>query len=182
MAAVVNADLAVTVAASAGTLAPGANVSYTITVTNNGPADAANATVNDVAPSGVTFGSWTCTVVDAGSGGGVTTACAASSGTGNLATNVTMQPGAVIRYVIAASIAPGASGNVVDAASVAAAAGTTDPNIANNASTVAVSVQVALPAIVTQSIPTLSEWSLITLSLLMLGVAGWASRRGLRQR
>jgi uncharacterized repeat protein (TIGR01451 family) len=175
------ADLGITVSASAGSVAPGGNVSYTITVTNGGPADVTNATVSDVAPSGVTFESWTCLVTNPGSGGSVTTACGAPSGTGNLATNVTMQPGSVIRYVIAASVAPGASGNVVDSASVGVPSGTTDPNVANNASTVAVSVQVVPPTIVTQSIPTLSEWSLIALSLLVLGVAGRAMRGRLRQ-
>jgi len=176
-------DLGVTVSASAGSAVPGGNLSYTITVTNAGPADATGATVDDVAPAGVTFGGWTCVVTNPGSGGGVTTACGAASGSGNLATSVTMQPGAVIRYVVSASVAPGASGNVVDSASVIVPAGATDPNAANNASTVAVNVQAPPPptTIVTQSIPTLSEWGLIMMPLLMLAAAAWGMRAGARR-
>jgi len=48
------------------TLAP--NITYTITVTNNGPSPAASVSVVDVLPAGATFGSasgtgWTCTNV-----------------------------------------------------------------------------------------------------------------------
>ena len=48
------ADLAVTEAGPAGGV-PGTNVSYTLTATNNGPDSAANVSLTDTLPAGVTF-------------------------------------------------------------------------------------------------------------------------------
>jgi uncharacterized repeat protein (TIGR01451 family) len=169
-------DLAITASASASTVSPGGHLSYMLTLTNNGPAGVTNAVVTDIAPAGVTFGNWTCTVTNAGSGGGVTTSCGAASGTGNVTTTVTMQPGAVLTYVIVASVAANASGSVVDTASVSVPAGVTDSSPVNNASTAAVSVQAA-PAVAPQPIPTLGQWGLVVLSLLMLVAAAGAMRR-----
>jgi large repetitive protein len=169
-------DLAITASASASSVSPGGHLSFTLTLTNNGPAGVTNAVLTDIAPAGVTFGNWTCTVANAGSGGGVTTACGAASGTGNVTTTVTMQPGAVLTYAIAATVAANASGSVVDTASVNAPAGVTDSSPANNTSTAAVSVQAA-SAIAPQPIPALGLWGLIVLSLLMLVAAGGMRRR-----
>jgi len=169
-------DLAITASASASTVLPGGHLTYTLTLTDNGPAGVTNAVVSDIAPGGVTFGNWTCIVTNAGSGGGVTTSCDAASGAGNVATAVTMQPGAVVTYVIAATVASNASGNVVDTASVNAPAGVIDASPANNTATAAVSVQAA-PAIAAQPIPTLGRWSVVLLSLLMLVAAAAGMRR-----
>jgi uncharacterized repeat protein (TIGR01451 family) len=49
-----NADISVTKTGPPSIL-PGQNISYTITVTNSGPASAANVFVDDVTPSGLTF-------------------------------------------------------------------------------------------------------------------------------
>jgi uncharacterized repeat protein (TIGR01451 family) len=60
-------DLGVTKVADADTVAAGSNITYTITVTNNGPDTAVNAMLEDVIPAGTTFVSvaepdgWTCT-------------------------------------------------------------------------------------------------------------------------
>ena len=56
------ADLAITKTSGAGVVPPGGSIVYTITVTNNGPAEVTNATVTDTAPTGLTLGSWTCAV------------------------------------------------------------------------------------------------------------------------
>ena len=169
-------DLAIIASASASTVLPGGHLTYTLTLTDNGPAGVTNAVVSDIAPGGVTFGNWTCIVTNAGSGGGVTTSCDAASGAGNVATAVTMQPGAVVTYVIAATLSSNASGNVVDTASVNAPAGVIDASPANNTATAAVSVQAA-PAIAAQPIPTLGRWSVVLLSLLMLVAAAAGMRR-----
>src|SRR5690606_12688098 len=42
---------------------PGEEVEYTITVTNNGPSDANNVQINDIAPVGTTITQWTATVI-----------------------------------------------------------------------------------------------------------------------
>src|SRR6185437_6181469 len=49
-----SADLAITKTGPA-TAIPGNSISYTITVTNNGPSDAASVTVTDVTPAGLNF-------------------------------------------------------------------------------------------------------------------------------
>jgi uncharacterized repeat protein (TIGR01451 family) len=60
--AAATADLAVTKTASTTTPTVGSNVTFTITVTNNGPSAAQNARVTDVLPQGLTFVSATPTV------------------------------------------------------------------------------------------------------------------------
>ncbi len=49
------ADLQITKTVSSSTLTCGQNISYTITVTNNGPANAGSITVSDVLPAGLLF-------------------------------------------------------------------------------------------------------------------------------
>ena len=76
------ANLVTTIAASPGTVLSGHSVSYTITVNNNGPNDAANLTFTDALPSSTVFQSvgapagWTCTTPAVGGTGQVT--CTAS--------------------------------------------------------------------------------------------------------
>lgn len=53
------ADLAITKTNNQDTYKPGTTVTYTITVTNNGPSAAANVTVQDLLPQGITIMSWT---------------------------------------------------------------------------------------------------------------------------
>src|SRR5215469_6253872 len=70
------ANLVTTIAASSGTILSGHNVSYTITVMNNGPNDAANLNLTDVLPVATTFQSivapgWTCTTPPIGGTGQV---------------------------------------------------------------------------------------------------------------
>jgi uncharacterized repeat protein (TIGR01451 family)/fimbrial isopeptide formation D2 family protein len=68
------ADLAVTKVEAFDPVAAGANLGYTLTVTNNGP-DPADASWSDTLPAGTTFvslaapGGWTCSTPAVGSGG-----------------------------------------------------------------------------------------------------------------
>ncbi len=164
---------------SASSVSTGGNVTYTLTVGNNGPADVAGAMLTDVAPAGVTFGTWTCAVTTPGAGT-VTTACGAPAGNGNVNTTVTLNRGGGVTYTIAASVAANASGTLTNVASVNAPAGITDPVSANNSGAASVNVQVAPPPpppmANPQAIPTLSEWALMLLALMMFGVAGHALR------
>jgi len=105
------ADLGVTKAGSPDPVLAGNDLTYTITVTNNGPDDASSVTVTDNLPSEVTFVS--CNSTGAGS----------CSGSGNN------------RTVTFASLPAGASETVTLVANVDAAHGTIITNTASVAST-----------------------------------------------
>ena len=129
------ADLAITKDDGTTSVTAGGSTTYAITVTNNGPDEISSATVVDSAPAGMTFGNWTCSVTSPGSGGSVTTACGAASGSGDLNTTVTMKNGAVIAYSVPASIGASASGSLANTATVTVPAGATDPTPGNNSAT-----------------------------------------------
>src|SRR5207253_1163937 len=52
-----SADLAVTKSSPAGTITEGTSLTYTLTVTNNGPSDAVGVTLTDPLPASVNFAS-----------------------------------------------------------------------------------------------------------------------------
>ena len=79
------ADLAIT-KTQTGPAIPGLATTYTIVVTNLGPSPVTAASVTDLFPVALVAPSWTC-AADSGS------SCAAPSGTGNLATTVTLEAG-----------------------------------------------------------------------------------------
>jgi len=81
------ANLSTTIAASPSTVLSGHSVSYVITITNNGPDDAASLTLSDTLPAGTVFQSlaapsgWACTTPSVGGSGQVScTAAALSNG------------------------------------------------------------------------------------------------------
>jgi uncharacterized repeat protein (TIGR01451 family) len=73
-----SADVGVTKSSNPNSALPDTNVTYTITVSNNGPNVATNATLTDPLPAGVTFvslsspGGWLCNSLTPGSGGTLT--------------------------------------------------------------------------------------------------------------
>ena len=83
LAAAQSADLVVTKADSPDPVAPGGNLTYTITVTNNGPDPADNAFWSDTLPAETTFvslaspGGWSCSMPAVGAGG--TVSCSTAS-------------------------------------------------------------------------------------------------------
>ncbi|HEX9335668.1 MAG TPA: FAD:protein FMN transferase, partial [Pseudonocardiaceae bacterium] len=129
------ADLAITKDDGTASVTAGGSTTYTITVTNNGPDEVSSATVVDTAPAGMSLGNWTCSVTNPGSGGSVTTACGAASGSGDISTTVTMKNSAVITYSVPATIAGTASGSLANTATVTVPAGVTDPTPGNNSAT-----------------------------------------------
>jgi uncharacterized repeat protein (TIGR01451 family) len=153
------ADLAITKTAAPGTVAPGENVVYTLTVTNNGPADATNVVVTDPLPAEVTYVSddcggmnvppWTWTV-------------------GNLANGVSATCN------ITVTVNPGAAGNIDNTATVSG--DNADPAQANNTGTGSfVVVQNPL------EIPTLSQVGLALLVLALAAASLVLLRRRLRR-
>jgi len=128
---------------------PGSNVTYTITVTNNGPLSAANVFVTDPTPAGLGF---------VGNSG----AC-----TGNYPCALgTMTAGQVKTITTVFSVPANQSGSITNTASVSSS--TNDGNGSNNASTVvtpqATSGSVDL-LIVKSGFPTAAPSSLVTLQI-----------------
>ena len=121
-------DLSIDKTTAITTYTPGGTVTYTITVANSGPSDAAGATVTDTLPAMLTGATWTCAP-------GAGASCTAS-GTGSINDTVTVPAGKSVVYTLTATIASSASGDLINTASVAAPAGATDATPGNNASTV----------------------------------------------
>jgi uncharacterized repeat protein (TIGR01451 family) len=123
------ADLSLTktaVPAPPATVLPGQPITYTITVTNNGPDQAASLTVTDTLPAALTVTSCTASAPGVcGGSGNARTATFASLANGASAT-VTFEA------TVGTSVGPGAS--IVNTASVTAQ--TADPTPGNNSATV----------------------------------------------
>jgi uncharacterized repeat protein (TIGR01451 family) len=152
-----NADLAVTKSvAGAGPFPAGGNVTYTITVSNSGPAGATNVTATDTLPAGATVVSATPSQGSCSGTGPVNCAL------GSIASGAS----ATISLVIKSSSTPGVTVN-----SVTVSATQPDPNPANNTATATVTT------INPTLIPTLSTWMLLLLAVALAGL-GLAIVRG----
>jgi uncharacterized repeat protein (TIGR01451 family) len=124
------ADLAVTNSGTPSVVVPGNNITYTQTVTNNGPQDAVNATFVEAVPGNTTFQSlviasgWSCTMPAVGSAGNIncTDPDVANAAAGTFTLVVQVIPGTV------------SGTQILDTASVSS--GTNDPNLANNTASV----------------------------------------------
>ncbi|HYC90856.1 MAG TPA: endonuclease/exonuclease/phosphatase family protein [Thermoanaerobaculia bacterium] len=113
----------------------GSNINYQITITNNGPSNAAAATFTDTLPAGTTFvslattGPWTCTTPAVGATGTIT--CT------NPSFGVTVD---FFNLVVQASAALPSGTVLTNTATVTST--TTDPNAANNSSTATTTIGV----------------------------------------
>ena len=117
------ADLSITKSDGAASEVPGTNVTYVITVTNNGPSTVTGATVSDVLPAGTTFVSAT---------GGATN----NAGTNTVTfTTGMLANGASTSFQLTLAINPIRAGPLSNTATVTPPAGVTDPNGGNNSST-----------------------------------------------
>jgi uncharacterized repeat protein (TIGR01451 family) len=141
-----NADLSITKTAGPPPYTAGGQVTYTIVVTNGGPAPASNVVVTDVLPPGTTFNSATPTQ---GS-------CSVTCNIGTLANGAT----ATIMLTITLSANPGPVSNTASASSA-----NPDPNPANSAAAA------AFAAVLPTAIPMLSPFALLLLGI-ALGMAG----------
>ncbi|MCA9168387.1 MAG: DUF11 domain-containing protein, partial [Planctomycetales bacterium] len=121
-------DLAITKTDNVTNVAPGDVLTYEIVVSNDGPADAVNATVEDQFPASLTNVSFTST-----GSAGVTGNTA--SGTGNISDTVTLPAGGTLTYLVSATVANNASGNLTNTATVTAPNGTTETLLTNNTAT-----------------------------------------------
>jgi gliding motility-associated-like protein/uncharacterized repeat protein (TIGR01451 family) len=111
------------------TLSAGQQINYTITVNNSGTADAENATISDVVPSGVSGVTWSAIADPAGAA----VITGASSGTGNsitLKANIPAGAANVIRVNIQGNVSAAATGVLVNTATVSPAEPGTTPKSA----------------------------------------------------
>jgi uncharacterized repeat protein (TIGR01451 family) len=113
------ADLSLRKSDSPDPVAPGAGLTYTIEVTNNGPSTSPAMTVTDTLPAQVGFGS--------ASPGCTHTAGTVTCTLGSLA------PSAIGTVTIQVAVSPGATGSLSNTASVSG--GAPDPAAANNSDT-----------------------------------------------
>ena len=98
---------------------------YTITVVNNGPTSVVAAPVSVPIPAQLTSASWTCTAT-AGT-------CGAASGTGAIATTVSLTQGGQAVFLLSGTIIAGSgSSSIRLTGSVATPGGVTDPVPSNN--------------------------------------------------
>ncbi|MGE5834591.1 MAG: DUF11 domain-containing protein, partial [Acidobacteriota bacterium] len=150
------ADLALTKTVSSATPTVGSNVTFTITLTNNGPVTATTVAVTDFLPAGLTFVSATPSQGTYASATGVWTV-------GTLASGVS-QTLAIVATVIGAS----AMTNIA----TVTASGQTDPNVGNNTATVAVTPLAPVPTVPTVVL------ILLMGTLTVLAVRSLRTRRG----
>ena len=131
VASAAQADLALSTVATPAAVLAGNNITYTQTITNNGPAAAANAAFTEVIPANTTFSSvsapagWTCTVT-------TSVSC----------TNPSVAAGATVDILVVLNVSPTVAAGTITANSSVTAT-TSDPTAANNSTTVATAVNPA---------------------------------------
>lgn len=119
------ADLDVDVTDGACYVLPGGSVTYTVTVDNNGPANASAASVTDSAPAILTVNSWTCAASGAAT-------CGSASGTGALSDTPSLTAGDGVTYTVSGTVSAAATGELVYTVSAFPGAGMFDPNSSND--------------------------------------------------
>src|SRR5262249_35356117 len=135
------ADLSITKTDSPDPVVAGANITYTITLTNNGPSDAQTVTVTDtVPPANTSLVSATVTTGTGWSVGGSVTFSKATVAAGETAV-----------FTIVVKVGSGVAQGTVITNTATAATATTDPNSANNSATATTDVIVRADLAVTKS-------------------------------
>jgi uncharacterized repeat protein (TIGR01451 family) len=135
----------------------GGAVTYQLAVVNNGPSDAANVSVTDSLPVGVTFVSatgtgWVCSNV-----GNVSVTC----------TRPVLAAGATAPTITVVVTAPAQAGSLSNTASVAST--TADPTPANNTSSVVTTVTASADLAMTKlGPPTVTASGSVTYSLVVV--------------
>jgi uncharacterized repeat protein (TIGR01451 family) len=134
------ADLGVSKIAGAGTVSPGGNITYTVTVNNNGPSDAASVAMMDVVPTGTTFVSNTQTP------GPTTFACTNPTvgGTGTInCTAASLPAGGSATFTIVVQNNTSNLGGTQISNTAEVSTTTSESTLANNSSTANVTVSAA---------------------------------------
>jgi uncharacterized repeat protein (TIGR01451 family) len=124
-----DADLSIAMTDTPDPANAGTNISYALTVTNNGPSDAANVSVSDVLPAGTTYVSsvaqagWSTTAPAVGANGTVTFGVAA------------LPAGGTAQFTIVAKVDASVAAATVVSNTSTATASTSDSTPGNNSAT-----------------------------------------------
>ncbi len=125
------ADLVLLKTDNVDTVAPGAPLTYIVTIENKGPSDIAQATFVDNLPPELTNATWSCAIT---SGNG---SCDEETGTADsnnqISTTLDLEQGAIATYTITTQVsATAASGSITNTGTVRRPNDVTDPDETNN--------------------------------------------------
>src|SRR3984893_17264551 len=129
-----SADIAVTNSAAPSTVAPGANITYTQSLTNNGPSAAATVSFTEAIPTNTTFVSlakpaaWSCSTPAVGATGTIN--CSIAS----------LAAGSAASFTLVANVNAGTATGTVITDTDMGSSSVTDPNPSNNNATANVTV------------------------------------------
>ena len=131
-----SADLSVTKTDAPDPVSAGANLTYTITVANAGPSNAASVNLSDTLPPGTTFVSlpavagWSCTTPAVGAGGTIT------------CSNSDLAAGSAV-FALTVQVGAGTANGTVLSNTAAVASATADSSTGNNSATATTTVGTA---------------------------------------
>jgi large repetitive protein len=137
-----SADVAVTKTASPAAVA-GTNVTFNVTVTNNGPSNATNVSLADVLPANTTF-------VSLAQNSGPSFTCGHAAGT-ITCTIATLNVGATAAFTFVANVGAGATGSLLNTAAVSTT--TADPGSLNNTASATTTLSTSADVAVTKTAP-----------------------------
>ncbi|ULH14391.1 PA14 domain-containing protein [Deinococcus sp. KNUC1210] len=171
-----SADLSIT-KTGPSTAVSGTTISYTLTLSNAGPAPANGATFSDSVPSTLTGVTATCNTYTGSAAG-----CSASVSGSNVVTGsvTTFPSGGSVQVLITGTIPAGATASLSNVATVAAPSGVTDPATANNTSatvTTTLTKQAELSVTKTDALSAVSNGQTVTYTIVVAN-AGPSSTTG----
>jgi uncharacterized repeat protein (TIGR01451 family) len=135
------ADLIVNKTVNLATANAGSSLTYTVSVTNNGPSDSSGIGFQDVVPATLSGVSWSCAITSG------TGSCGATNGAGNaINTTLSLNNQAVATYSITGTLSAGATGSITNSATAIRNKDVTDPNLGNNTSSATTTINSAPPA------------------------------------
>jgi uncharacterized repeat protein (TIGR01451 family) len=161
-------DLTATITDGQAGYLPGATLSYTVIVTNLGPADANGITVTSVRPAGIVSWTWTCA-------GGPPPGYNCSGDAGNPATftdALDLPQLASITYQVTAQVAPHATKPITVMVVADTPTGMSDLTPHDN-----IAADTDTTPRVAQPVPAIGPWTLAAMSLLLVGLGSATIRR-----
>ncbi len=156
------ADLAITKTDGVTSAVPGeTTLVYSIVASNSGPSVDPSVSVTDTFPAELT-----CSYTSVAAGGATGNTAA---GAGNLAETLSMPSGSSVTYSASCTIAADATGTLSNTATISGSV--TDPDSSNNSATDDDTLLIPAPVAPTLvPIPTLSEWMLMLMMILIGGI------------